>query len=82
MSTARRQTGTLARVQRATPDQVDAVAAQVCASCLRTRLWAGHTLGQTIFSGVPGGLPCAEACTVLLAAVRDEVGREAAGSGD
>ena len=82
MSTARRQTGTLARVQRATPDQVDTVAAQVCASCLRTRLWAGHTLGQTIFSGVPGGLPCAEACTVLLAAVRDEVGREAAGSGD
>ncbi|GGI90900.1 DR2241 family protein [Deinococcus wulumuqiensis] len=73
-STARRQTGALAKVQRATPDQVDTVAAQVCAPCLRTRLWAGEVLGQTFFSGVPGGLPCAEACSVLLAAVRDEVG--------
>ena len=72
-STARRQTGALAKVQRATPDEVDAVAARVCAPCLRTRLWAGESLGQTFFSGVPGGLPCAEACSVLLAAVRDEV---------
>ena len=77
-STARRQTGALAKVQRATPAQVDTVAARICAPCLRTRLWAGQTLGQTFFSGVPSGLPCAEACSVLLAAVRDEVGQPTA----
>lgn len=72
-STARRQTGSFAKVQRATPQQVEAVTARVCASCLRTPLWAGKTLGQTFLDGVPGGLPCAEACMALVASVRDEL---------
>lgn len=74
-STARRQTGNFAKVQRATPQQVEAVTARLCAHCLRTPLWAGQTLGQTFLDGVPGGLPCAEACMPLVASVRDELNR-------
>ena len=77
-STARRQTGLYAKVQRATPDQVEAVARELCSGCLRTRLWGGETLSATFFAGVPGGLPCAEACTCFVAAVREKVGGRAA----
>ena len=79
-TTARRQTGIYSRVQRATPEQVEHVASEVCANCLRTRLWAGETLAQTFFAGVPGAIPCAEACTLLVAEVREEVsGKRGAG---
>lgn len=70
-TTARRQTGLYARVKRASAAQVEAVATQICSQCLRTRLWAGETLGRTFLDGVPGGMPCAEACTYLVASVRD-----------
>jgi sirohydrochlorin cobaltochelatase len=72
-TTARRQTGIYAKVQKATPAQVEAVAEDVCGGCLRTRLWAGRKLPHTFFDGVPGGIPCAEACTFLVAEVREEV---------
>lgn len=72
-TTARRQTGIYAKVQRASPAQVEKVAAKMCSGCLRTRLWAGETLSMTFLDGVPGGIPCAEACTYLIAAVRDEL---------
>lgn len=72
-STARRQTGIYAKVQRATEEQVEHVAEDVCSQCLRTRLWASEPLTQTFFSGVPGAIPCAEACTYLVAEVREEV---------
>ncbi|MFC3718643.1 DR2241 family protein [Deinococcus metalli] len=72
-TTARRQTGIYAKVQKATPEQVEHVAHDVCTSCLRTRLWAGEKLTHTFLDGVPGGIPCAEACTVLVAEVREEV---------
>lgn len=72
-TTARRQTGIYAKVQRATNAQVEQVAGRICSGCLRTRLWAGEALGNTFLDGVPGGMPCAEACTYLVAAVRDEL---------
>ena len=62
-----------AKVQKATPQQVEAVSNDVCGGCLKTRLWAGEVLHQTFFSGVPGGIPCAEACTLLVAELREEV---------
>lgn len=72
-TTARRQTGSYARVQKATPGHVDAVARRVCSGCLRTRLWAGEALPRTFLTGVPGGLPCAEACTYFIAELRDHL---------
>ncbi|WP_425145307.1 DR2241 family protein [Deinococcus sp.] len=72
-TTARRQTGIYARVQKATPEQVEQVAQEVCGGCLKTRLWAGERLNQTFFGGVPGAIPCAEACTYLVAEIREEV---------
>ncbi|WP_350245158.1 DR2241 family protein [Deinococcus sonorensis] len=72
-TTARRQTGIYAKVQRATPAQVETVARDVCGACLKTRVWAGHRLNQTFMDGVPGAIPCAEACTFLIAEVREEV---------
>ncbi len=72
-ATARRQTGIYAKVQKATPQQVEAVARDVCGGCLKTRLWADQVLHRTFFAGVPGGIPCAEACTLLVAEVREEV---------
>lgn len=72
-STARRQTGSFAKVQRASEDQVAQAVRQVCSGCLRTPLWAGQTLNQTFLSGVPGGIPCAEACMYLLSEVRDSL---------
>ncbi|UBV42213.1 cobalamin biosynthesis protein CbiX [Deinococcus taeanensis] len=81
-TTARRQTGIYAKVQKATPDQVEHVARDVCSACLRTRLWAGHKLTHSFLDGVPGGLPCAEACTFVVAEVREEVsGKRGAGGG-
>ncbi len=70
-TTARRQTGLYARVQKVSSAQVEQVAATVCSQCLRSRLWAAEPLTRTFLEGVPGGLPCAEACTYLVAAVRD-----------
>ena len=70
-ATARRQTGIYAKVQKASPQQVEEVAREVCGGCLKTRLWAGETLHQTFFNGVPGAVPCAEACTLLVAEVRE-----------
>ncbi|AZI43072.1 cobalamin biosynthesis protein CbiX [Deinococcus psychrotolerans] len=72
-ATARRQTGIYAKVQKATPQQVETVASEICGGCLKTRLWADEPLHQTFFDGVPGGIPCAEACTLLVAEVREEV---------
>lgn len=72
-TTARRQTGQDARVQRATPDLVERVSREVCAPCMKTRLWAGEKLPLTFLDGVPGAMPCAEACTVLIARVREEL---------
>lgn len=51
-----------------------------CAACLRTRLWAGERLTHSFLDGVPGGMPCAEACTFLVAEVREEVARKKAGA--
>ncbi|GGR97296.1 hypothetical protein GCM10008960_25110 [Deinococcus sedimenti] len=79
-TTARRQTGIYAKVQRAVPEQVERVAGRVCAACLRTRLWAGERLTHSFLDGVPGGMPCAEACTFLVAEVREEVARKKAGA--
>lgn len=70
-TTARRQTGIYAKVQKAAPEQVEQVARRLCSTCLRTPLWAGQKLGRTFLEGVPGGIPCAEACTLLVAEVRD-----------
>lgn len=72
-TTARRQTGIYTKVTRATPEQVEEVAKDVCSKCLKTRLWAGERLGSTVFSGVPGAIPCPEACTLFIAEVREEV---------
>ncbi|RJF72913.1 cobalamin biosynthesis protein CbiX [Deinococcus cavernae] len=72
-TTARRQTGIYARVQKAAPAQVEEVARRVCSRCLRTRLWASQPLPHTFLTGVPGAVPCAEACTYLIAAVREHL---------
>ncbi|AWN24355.1 cobalamin biosynthesis protein CbiX [Deinococcus irradiatisoli] len=81
-ATARRQTGIYAKVQKATPQQVETVARDVCGSCLKTRLWADQVLNRTFFAGVPGGIPCAEACTLLVAEVREEISGKAAAAHD
>ena len=80
-TTARRQTGIYARVQKATPEQVETVAKDVCGGCLKTRLWAGQRLPQTFLDGVPGAIPCAEACTFLVAEIREEVAGKRGQSG-
>ncbi len=72
-TTARRQTGIYGKVQQATPAQVEHVAEEICGGCLKTRVWAGQRLNQTFFGGVPGAIPCAEACTFLVAEIREEV---------
>lgn len=72
-TTARRQTGIYAKVRRATPEQVEEVARDVCSRCLKTRLWAGERLPGTFFSGIPGAIPCSEACTYFIAETREEV---------
>lgn len=64
--TAHRQSGPYASAERATPAQVEATARTLCSRCLKSRLWAAKPLTQTFLSGVPGGLPCAEACTLFL----------------
>ncbi|MBB5235633.1 DR2241 family protein [Deinococcus budaensis] len=80
-TTARRQTGIYARVTRATPEQVEEVARDVCSRCLKTRLWAGEKLGCTFFAGVPGAIPCPEACTYFVAEMREEVSGKRGGAG-
>ena len=70
-TTARRQTGIYAKVQQARPELLAEVSRQVCSRCLKTRLWAGDKLEATFLDGVPGGIPCAEACTLLVAEVRE-----------
>ncbi|ULH14999.1 cobalamin biosynthesis protein CbiX [Deinococcus sp. KNUC1210] len=81
-TTAKRQTGIYARVQKATPEQVEHVAQDVCGGCLKTRIWAGQRLSQTFLDGVPGAIPCAEACTFLVAEIREEVaGKRGQGGG-
>ncbi len=72
-TTARRQTGIYAKVTQASPDLVADVSRDVCGGCLRTRLWAGDKLDRTFFDGVPGAIPCAEACTFLVAEIREAV---------
>ena len=72
-TTARRQTGIYGKVQKASPEQVEHVAQEICGGCLKTRVWAGERLNQTFFGGVPGAIPCAEACTFLVAEIREEV---------
>lgn len=78
-TTARRQTGSYARVQKAGPDVLARVTRDVCGQCLRTPLWAGEKLPRTFLEGVPGAMPCAEACTYLIAHVREELRPDAAG---
>lgn len=73
LSTARRQTGIYSKVQDAYPEEVQALSQKLCGGCLKTRLWAGEILQKTCFEGVPAGIPCAEACTLLVAELRDVV---------
>ncbi|PYE54562.1 DR2241 family protein [Deinococcus yavapaiensis] len=80
-TTARRQTGIYAKVASAKPDLVASVSKEVCGSCLRTRLWAGEKLPKTFFDGVPGALPCAEACTLLVAEVREAMSSKGKAAG-
>lgn len=75
-TTARRQTGIYTKVQKASPELLEEVATKVCSNCLRTRLWDGKRLNYTIFEGVPGGIPCAEACTLLVAEIRDTMTKQ------
>lgn len=70
-TTARRQTGIYAKVAGAPAPLVAATSREVCGGCLKTRLWAGDRLDQTFFEGVPGAIPCPEACTLLVAEVRE-----------
>ncbi|ADV68815.1 DR2241 family protein [Deinococcus maricopensis] len=78
-TTARRQTGIYTKVQSATAEQVEAAARDVCSRCLKTRLWASQKLDSTVFDGVPGGIPCPEACTLLVAEVRERMSAKAGG---
>ena len=71
--TAERQSGLYAAVRRASPAQVAQAQHKTCANCIRTPLWAGEPLGATFLTGDPQGLPCPEACTLLVAAVREEL---------
>jgi len=70
-TTTRRQTGIYTKVTGASPELVQRVTREVCGQCLRTPLWAGEKLDQTFLTGVPGAFPCAEACTYLIAEVRE-----------
>lgn len=76
-ATARRQTGIYAKVARATPAQVEEAARTLCSGCLKTRIWAAQPLHHTFFAGAPGGIPCAEACTLLVANVREQLRKDA-----
>lgn len=67
--TAQRQTGLYRTVRQATSGQVQAEVKALCSGCLRTPLWSGGALPE-------GGFPCAEACTLLVAGVRDRVNAE------
>ncbi|HWG84108.1 MAG TPA: DR2241 family protein, partial [Deinococcales bacterium] len=70
---ARRQTGTDARVRQASEELVAGVGRDLCSQCLRTRLWANEPLRSTVLSGAPGQMPCAGACSLFIARVRDAV---------
>jgi sirohydrochlorin cobaltochelatase len=70
-NTARRQTGIYQAVQRASQREVEALRLQLCGSCLKTPLWAGQTLAKTVLDGVPGGIPCAEACSYFISQLRE-----------
>ncbi len=77
-STARRQTGIYAKVQAAIPEDVQTVMKAACANCLKTPLWWSDSknenkLERSLFDGVPGGIPCPEACTFVVAEVRETV---------
>ncbi|AFZ66749.1 DR2241 family protein [Deinococcus peraridilitoris] len=71
VTTARRQTGIYAKVAQAPIELVMRTSRDVCGACLKTRLWAGDKLDKTFFDGVPGAIPCPEACTLLVAEVRE-----------
>lgn len=77
ISTARRQTGIYARVQQATLKDVDVVSKKICGFCLKSRLWYGEQLYQTFLDGVPGNIPCVEACTYVISEVREHVAQKA-----
>lgn len=70
-ATAARQSGIYASVKRASPAEVARACKQTCSACLRTPLWAGEDLTATFLQGNAGGLPCPEACTLLVAHVRE-----------
>lgn len=67
--TAARQSGMYRRVRHATPEQLQSAQEMTCSGCLRSPLWAGETLSGTFLSGRSCGLPCAEACTLLVSEV-------------
>lgn len=67
--TAARQSGMYRRVRNAAPVQVRLARENLCSGCLRTPLWAGEPLTATFLSGNAHGLPCAEACTLLVSEV-------------
>ena len=73
-SSAGRQTGIYGLVQQANEEEVAEMVRKACSSCLKTPLWHGQTLEKTFFQGVPGGIPCPEACTFVVAELRDVVG--------
>lgn len=74
-TTARRQTGAYAKVQKASEEQLEQTVKRVCSGCLKTPLWMEHPLTQTIFDGVAGAMPCGEACTLLIAQLSGELER-------
>lgn len=72
-ATASRQTGIYESVREAGSELIDRVRRDVCGTCLRTPLWHGEILERTILDGAPGGIPCAEACSLLVSEVRERV---------
>ncbi len=70
--TAARQSGIYRRVGQATPQQLARAREEVCGRCLRTALWAQEVLQPPFLNGGPA-LPCPEACTLLVSAVRGQL---------
>ncbi|HET8654833.1 MAG TPA: CbiX/SirB N-terminal domain-containing protein, partial [Longimicrobiaceae bacterium] len=67
--TAARQTGMYARVGELTGEALAAVVRDCCGPCLRAPVWAGRR-------GEADGVPCGEACSVLLSRAREALAEE------
>lgn len=79
--TAGRQSGIYSRVGDAPPETVAQVQAELCSRCARTPLWPtaankpSALLDATFLDESGGLLPCPEACTLLVSAVREAMPR-------